>query len=85
MSDNDTNMQKKWSDKADEELLLEAVNRLRVAFPDNNKEFYILLYNRLKEANLTRYQVVAKVNHVIDNYLYAKLTIGAVIQAPTTK
>lgn len=77
--------QPKPSDKADDELLVEAINRLRVAFPDNSREFYCLLFNRLKEANMSRYMLIKKVNKVIDTYQYAKLTIGAVINSDVNK
>lgn len=77
--------QSKPSDKADDELLVEAINRLRVAFPDNSREFYGLLFNRLKEANMSRYLLIKKVNKVIDTYVYAKLTIGAVMNVDVNK
>ena len=77
--------QSKPSDKADDELLVEAINRLRVAFPDNTREFYGLLFNRLKEANLSRYLLIKKVNKVIDTYAYAKLTIGAIMNIDVNK
>lgn len=71
--------------EADEELILEAVNRLRIAFPDNTREFYLLLYQRLKEAHFTRFMLVKKVNKIIDTYPYAKITIGAVLGAEWQK
>lgn len=77
--------QPKPSDKADDELLVEAINRLRVAFPDNSREFYGLLFNRLKEANMSRYLLIKKVNKVIDTYAYAKLTIGAIMNIDVNK
>ena len=77
--------QPKPSDKADDKLLVEAINRLRVAFPDNSREFYNLLFNRLKEANMSRYMLIKKVNKVIDTYAYAKLTIGAVLNVDINK
>ena len=73
------------SNEADEQLILEAVNRLKVAFPDNSREFYILLYQRLKEAHFTRAMLVRKVNKIIDAYPYAKITIGAVLGAEWQK
>lgn len=73
------------SNEADEQLILEAVNRLKVAFPDNTREFYILLYQRLKEAHFTRPMLVRKVNKIIDTYPYAKITIGAVLGAEWQK
>ena len=77
--------QPKPSDKADDELLVDAINRLRVAFPDNTREFYVLLFNRLKEANLSRYLLIKKVNKVLDTYVYAKLTIGAIMNIDVNK
>ena len=71
--------------EADEQLILEAINRLRVAFPDNTREFYLLLYQRLKEAHFTRHMLIRKVNKVIDTYPYAKITIGAVLGAEWQK
>lgn len=71
--------------EADEQLIVEAINRLRVAFPDNTREFYLLLYQRLKEAHFTRHMLIRKVNKVIDTYPYAKITIGAVLGAEWQK
>ena len=71
--------------EADDELILEAVNRLRIAFPDNTREFYLLLYQRIKEAHLTRFMLIRKVNKIIDTYPYAKITIGAVLGAEWQK
>ena len=77
--------QPKPSDRADDALLVEAINRLQIAFPDNSREFYKLLFSRLKEANMSRFMLVRKVNKVIDTYQYAKLTIGAVINIDINK
>lgn len=73
------------SNEADEQLIVEAINRLRIAFPDNTREFYLLLYQRLKEAHFTRHMLIRKVNKVIDTYPYAKITIGAVLGAEWQK
>lgn len=64
---------------------MQAINRLRVAFPDNGREFYALLFNRLKEANMSRYMLIKRVNKVIDTYSYARLTIGAVMNIDVNK
>ena len=75
----------KPSDEADSALIVEAINRLRVAFPDNTRDFYLMLYERLKEAHFTRFELVRKVNNTIDTYPYAKLTIGAILKANINK
>lgn len=64
---------------ADDELILEGIKRLQVAFPNNDRSFYLLLAERVKQRKMTRTAWVNAVNTCIDTYQYARLTIQAVL------
>lgn len=64
---------------ADDALILEGIKRLQVAFPNNDRSFYLLLAERVKNKHMTRRAYVNAVNTCIDSYPYARLTIQAVL------
>lgn len=64
---------------ADDALILEGIKRLQVAFPNNDRSFYLLLAERVKQRKMTRNAWVNAVNTCIDTYQYARLTIQAVL------
>ncbi len=64
---------------ADDALILEGIKRLQVAFPNNDRAFYLLLAERVKKRRMTCRAYVNAVNTCIDSYPYARLTIQAVL------
>lgn len=64
---------------ADDALIYEGIKRLQAAFPNNDRAFFLLLAERVKQRKMTRNAWVNAVNSCIDTYQYARLTIQAVL------
>lgn len=64
---------------ADDALIVDGINLLKVAFPQNDISFWRLLYQRVKAKRMTRNAYVNAVNHCLDNYPYSRLTIASVL------
>lgn len=55
---------------------MESVGKIKIAFPDLEKEFYFILIERIKKSQFTDKRLVEAINYVIDNCIYPKPTIA---------
>lgn len=59
-----------------QENFVSSVARIKVAFPDLNKDFYQLLKERIMEKGFSDQRLTDAVNHVIDTCLYPTPTLA---------
>ena len=75
ISDNDASLSVYHGDITQENFV-RSVARIKVAFPDLNKEFYQLLKERIMEKGFSDQRLTDAVNHVIDTCLYPTPTLA---------
>lgn len=57
-----------------------AVKKLAVAFPNQSRDFFLLLVERMLSNNFTAQRCVDAVNYLIDNFAFKQINIADVIK-----
>lgn len=69
-----------YSGELDPNLILQSVNRLKVAFPKMSNDFFNVLAERIVANKFTNKRLQDAVNHIIDNFQYKELNISDVVK-----
>ena len=65
---------------ADKQEIKKGLNRLMGAFPKMEKEFWLILAERISANNFTSERLKQSVEHILDNFQYKELNIADVIK-----
>ena len=57
-----------------------AIKKLATAFPNQSRDFFLLLVERMLDNNFTAQRGVDAVNWIIDNFAYKQINIADVIK-----
>ena len=67
--------------KADKEMIAKQLFRLSTAFPDQKKEFFELLFERMMSYEYSENELIESINNVIDTFEYKTLTVASILKA----
>lgn len=69
-----------YSGELEPTIILQSVNRLRVAFPKMSDDFFNVLAERIVANKFSNKRLQDAVNHILDNFQYKELNISDVVK-----
>lgn len=69
-----------YSGELEPTVILQSVNRLRVAFPKMSDDFFNVLAERIVANKFSNKRLQDAVNHILDNFQYKELNISDIVK-----